>query len=162
MGSRGSVIPLFNEQKKSGTLTITDERMTRFWITLRDAVNFVITSFEIMQSGEIFVPKIPSLKVVDLAQSIAPRAKLKIIGIRTGEKLHEDLITRYEGMNTYELDDRYIIFLSSNEEWKENMNEYNKDDLKKVKSDFEFTSLNNELFLTCDQMKKILKKNGLV
>lgn len=109
-GSRGSVVPLFQECKKKGIVPITDPRMTRFWIALEQGVNFVLESVEEMQGGEIFIPKIPSMKVVDLAKAICPKAKLKIIGIRPGEKLHELLVSKDEGLSTYELKNKYIIY----------------------------------------------------
>jgi UDP-N-acetylglucosamine 4,6-dehydratase (inverting) len=109
IGSRGSVIPLFYEQKKKGVLTITDERMTRFWLTLEQGVNFVLNSIERMQGGEIFVPKIPSMRMMDLAEAIAPEAKKEIIGIRPGEKLHEIMITEDEARHTKEFFDYFII-----------------------------------------------------
>jgi UDP-N-acetylglucosamine 4,6-dehydratase len=109
MGSRGSVIPLFRKLAASGRLPITDRRMTRFWITLDQAVRFVENSFEQMEGGEIFVPRIPSTTVVDLATAIAPHAELHEIGIRPGEKLHEEMISEDDARRTFELDDRYII-----------------------------------------------------
>lgn len=109
IGSRGSVIPLFKEQMKSGLLTITDKRMTRFWITLDYGVHFVIQCVERMKGGEIFIPKIPSMKVLDLANAIAPRAEKKITGIRPGEKLHEVLLTEDEARHTREYDDLFIV-----------------------------------------------------
>ena len=109
VGSRGSVVPLFLKQRANGTVTITDERMTRFWLSLEQGVRFVISCIEQMEGGEVFVPKIPSTKVVDLAQAIAPSAKLEIIGIRPGEKLHELLISQDEARHTIELDRMYVI-----------------------------------------------------
>jgi len=109
IGSRGSVIPLFYEQKKNGVLTITDEKMTRFWLTLEQGVNFVINSIERMLGGEIFVPKIPSMRMMDLAEAIAPEAKKEIIGIRPGEKLHEIMITEDEARHTKEFFDYFVI-----------------------------------------------------
>lgn len=109
VGSRGSVIPLFLEQRNNGSVTITDERMTRFWITLNQGVRLVINSIEKMVGGEIFVPKIPSMRLMDIVQTIAPDAKLKVIGIRPGEKLHEELITREEAPRTKEFDSYYVI-----------------------------------------------------
>lgn len=109
IGSRGSVIPIFIEQKKRGALTITDKRMTRFWITLEQGVNFVIRCLESMQGGEIFVPKIPSMKLVDLATAIAPECELREIGIRPGEKLNEALVTAEEARHALEFDDFYLI-----------------------------------------------------
>ncbi len=109
VGSRGSVVPLFLKQRASGTVTITDERMTRFWLSLEQGVRFVMSCIEQMEGGEVFVPKIPSTKVVDLASAIAPQAKLNIIGIRPGEKLHEVLISQDEARHTLELDKMYVI-----------------------------------------------------
>ena len=109
VGSRGSVVPLFLHQKKNGVITITDTRMSRFWLTLEQGVRFVIGCVEQMTGGEIFVPKIPSMKITDLAKVIAPNSKIKIIGIRPGEKLYETLISENEAPNTYEFKDMYII-----------------------------------------------------
>ena len=109
VSSRGSVIPLFLKQRETGTLTITDERMTRFWITLDQAVHFVIDRLEDMTGGEVFVPKIPSMRIVDLAKAIAPEANFSIIGIRSGEKLHEILISKNESRHTLELEDMFVI-----------------------------------------------------
>jgi len=109
VGSRGSVVPLFKAQAETGVVTITDERMTRFWITLDQAVAFVIDSLGTMGGGEVYVPKIPSMRVTDIAEAIAPEAERRIIGIRPGEKLHELLVTEDESRHTYELDDRYVI-----------------------------------------------------
>ncbi len=109
IGSRGSVIPLFKEQMKTGTITITDERMTRFWITLDQGVRFVIRCIEEMKGGEIFVPKIPSMHITDLADAIAPKAKKSITGIRAGEKLHEVLLTEDEARHAREFDQYYVV-----------------------------------------------------
>jgi UDP-N-acetylglucosamine 4,6-dehydratase len=109
VGSRGSVVPLFLRQRASGKLTITDERMTRFWISLEQGVRFVIRCVEQMQGGEVFVPKIPSMTMLDLAKAIAPEAEVEIIGIRPGEKLHEVLISEDEARTTVELDDMYVV-----------------------------------------------------
>jgi UDP-N-acetylglucosamine 4,6-dehydratase (inverting) len=102
IGSRGSVIPIFKEQAKTGTITITDDRMTRFWITLEQGVRFAMDGIERMRGGEIFVPKIPSAKVIDVANALAPNAEKKITGIRPGEKLHEVLLTEDEARHTAE------------------------------------------------------------
>jgi len=109
VGSRGSVVPLFLKQRESGTVTITDDRMTRFWLSLEQGVHFVINCIEQMEGGEVFVPKIPSTKVIDLARAIVPEAKINIIGIRPGEKLHEDLISDDEARHTVELEKMYVI-----------------------------------------------------
>jgi UDP-N-acetylglucosamine 4,6-dehydratase/5-epimerase len=109
MGSSGSVVPLFKEQKGKGEITITDERMTRFWITLDEGVRFVINSLEKMKGGEIFVPKIPSMKISDVAEAVAPGVSKKIIGMRPGEKLHEVLLTAEESRHVKEFNDYYIV-----------------------------------------------------
>jgi UDP-N-acetylglucosamine 4,6-dehydratase len=109
VGSRGSVIPLFLEQRKTGTVTVTDQRMTRFWITLEQGVRFVIRAIEQMSGGEIFVPKIPSMRIADLIDAIAPGCRLDVIGIRPGEKLHEALLSDHEASHTLELDDMYVV-----------------------------------------------------
>jgi len=109
VGSRGSVVPFFQARASSGELPITDDRMTRFWITLPQGVDFVLNSLLNMQGGEIFVPKIPSVRITDLAQAIAPGATLKVIGIRPGEKLHEEMIGVDDARRTLDLGDRYVI-----------------------------------------------------
>ena len=109
VGSRGSVVPLFLKQRASGRLTITDGRMTRFWISLEQGVRFVIRCIEQMQGGEVFVPKIPSMSMMDLAKAIAPEAEVEIIGIRPGEKLHETLISEDEARTTVELPDMFVV-----------------------------------------------------
>ncbi|MAI90538.1 UDP-N-acetylglucosamine 4,6-dehydratase (inverting) [Ponticaulis sp.] len=111
VGSRGSVVPFFKKLVAEGAefLPITDERMTRFWITLDQGVNFVLSSLELMQGGEIFVPKIPSTTVVELAKSVAPHLPHKVIGIRPGEKLHETMVAEDDGRSTVELSDRFAI-----------------------------------------------------
>jgi UDP-N-acetylglucosamine 4,6-dehydratase len=109
VGSRGSVIPLFEKQKQTGKITITDPRMTRFWITLEQGVRFVLQCTEQMHGGEIFVPKIPTMNIMDLARAMAPEAKIDNIGIRPGEKLHEVLVSEDEARHTLELDDMYVI-----------------------------------------------------
>jgi UDP-N-acetylglucosamine 4,6-dehydratase len=111
IGSRGSVLPLFQQLISEGAsaLPITDVRMTRFWITINQGIDFVVSGIEVMRGGEVFVPKIPSMRVVDLATAIAPNLPHKIVGIRAGEKLHEVMITEDHARNTIELKDRYII-----------------------------------------------------
>ncbi len=151
VGSRGSVVPLFLQQKKSGRITITDSRMTRFWITLQGGVDFVIKNIERMTGGEIFVPKIPSMKIVDLAEAIAPDCKIDSIGIRPGEKLHEVLVSEDDVRNTVEFDDMYVIqpadpmwnFVS----WKSE---------KKLQDDFRFASNTNKDWLTVEQLREIV------
>jgi len=109
VGSRGSVVPLFLKQRANGKITLTDDRMTRFWLSLEQGVRFVINCIEQMEGGEVFIPKIPSTKVTDLARAIAPNAQLDIIGIRPGEKLHEMLISEDEARNTVELDKMFVV-----------------------------------------------------
>jgi len=151
-GSSGSIVPLFNEQKKRGEITITDEKMTRFWIILEQGVHFVIKSIETMKGGEIFIPKIPSMKVIDLAEVIAPGVKKKIIGIRPGEKLHEILLTKEEARHTKETND-YFIIEPEFHFWKGS----NFKDANYLPDGFEYTSNNNDKWITKDQMKEILK-----
>ncbi len=109
VGSRGSVVPVFMKQRESGKVTVTDDRMTRFWLSLEQGVHFVIQSIQEMHGGEVFVPKIPSMKLIDLARAVAPQAKVEIIGIRPGEKLHEVLISEDEARITVEQEDRFIV-----------------------------------------------------
>ena len=109
VGSRGSVIPLFLEQRKAGVVTVTDERMTRFWITLDQGVAFVINCTERMHGGEIFVPKIPSMRIMDLVGAVAPKCDVRVTGIRPGEKLHEALLSDHEAQHAIEYDDMYVV-----------------------------------------------------
>jgi UDP-N-acetylglucosamine 4,6-dehydratase/5-epimerase len=109
VGSRGSVVPVFLRQRETGRLTITDERMTRFWLSLDQGVKFTIRCIEQMKGGEVFVPKIPSMQVVDLARAIAPHSQIEVIGIRPGEKLHEVLISEDEARHTLDLEDMYVV-----------------------------------------------------
>ncbi|MEX0788949.1 MAG: UDP-N-acetylglucosamine 4,6-dehydratase (inverting) [Anaerolineales bacterium] len=109
LGSRGSVIPVFLRQRAQGVLTVTDDRMTRFWISLEQGVRFTLRCLEQMQGGEVFVPKIPSMRVLDLANALAPGSKVEKIGIRPGEKLHEVLISEDESRHSVELDDMYVV-----------------------------------------------------
>lgn len=109
LGSRGSVVPLFQEQAKSGVVTLTDDRMTRFWITLPQAVDFVLRMLDIMVGGEVFVPKIPSMKIIDVARAIAPGCGVETIGIRPGEKLHEEMISESDSRNAIDTGDFYIV-----------------------------------------------------
>ena len=157
LGSRGSVIPFFKEQSKLGVIPITDTDMTRFWLTIEDGVDFVLKSIERMQGGEIFVPKIPSFKVVDVAKVVAPDAKTEIIGIRPGEKLHEVMITEDDSFYTLEFDDYYVIL--SPELMK---SDYYKKNGKKVNAGFRFSSDNNKDWHTLETFKSILIKNNLL
>jgi UDP-N-acetylglucosamine 4,6-dehydratase/5-epimerase len=109
VGSRGSVIPLFRKQRAKGVITVTDERMTRFWLTLDEAVRFVVRCVDLMQGGEVFVPKLPSMRLMDLAKTVAPECRVEVVGIRPGEKLDETLVSRDESRHTVVFDDMYII-----------------------------------------------------
>jgi UDP-N-acetylglucosamine 4,6-dehydratase len=109
IGSRGSVVPLFQAQRRNGTITVTDARMTRFWLPLERGVDFVLKCLDVMQGGEVFVPKIASMKIVDLAAAIAPGCTVAYTGIRPGEKLHEELVSEDEARHTVELDDMFVV-----------------------------------------------------
>lgn len=152
IGSRGSVIPFFKEQKHTGVLPVTDERMTRFWITLEEAVNFVFQSIDRMVGGELFVPKLPSMKVTDLAKAICPKCKIEIIGIRPGEKLHEVMIPLDESRRALELEDCYVI-QPSFEFFEIRPRTYMG---KMITEDFEYNSGTNSWFLSVDEMKGLL------
>lgn len=153
VGSRGSVIPVFLEQKKNGALTITDKKMTRFWITLEEGVDFVIKSLEMMKGGEIFVPKIPSMKILDLADVLAPGAKHKIIGIRPGEKIHELLLGSDEARHAVELKDFFVI-LPENVFWAKSS--FAKG--KKLPDGFFYSSDKNSRWITKNVLKKIVEE----
>ena len=109
VGSRGSVVPLFRDMREGGKLPVTDERMTRFWITLQQSVDFVVMALDKLEGGEIFVPKIPSMRIIDLAKAIAPGCQIEVVGIRPGEKLHEVLITEDDARNVLEYADHFRI-----------------------------------------------------
>jgi UDP-N-acetylglucosamine 4,6-dehydratase len=157
LGSRGSVIPFFKEQSKLGVIPITDPGMTRFWLTIEDGVEFVLKSFERMQGGEIFVPKIPSFKVIDVAKVVAPDVKTEIIGIRPGEKLHEVMITEDDSIDTVEFDEYYAILSSLLKQ-----SNYYKKNGRPVKLGFRFTSDNNQDWHTHESFKKTLIENHLL
>jgi UDP-N-acetylglucosamine 4,6-dehydratase (inverting) len=152
IGSRGSVIPLFLEQRKNGVITITDENMVRFWITLEQGVRFAIDCINRMQGGEVFIPKIPSMKITDLADVIAPEAKRKVIGIRPSEKVNEILLTEEEARHAMEFDD-YFVIKPEHPFWE-------KDNLKGGKSlpsGFRYTSDNNSWWLTRNELEKMIE-----
>ena len=151
VGSRGSVVPLFFEQKKTGRLTITDERMTRFWLTLEEGVQFVKSCLLRMKGGEIFVPKIPSMKVSDLARAIAPDAEIDIIGIRPGEKLHEILLTEDEARHTKEYDSYYAIEPEL-KFWDGDC----KDGGRILEDGFRYASDTNTVWLSINSLKKMI------
>lgn len=149
IGSQGSVIPVFQKQRTSGKITVTDDRMTRFWLTLEQGVRLVIQCLELMQGGEIFVPKIPSMALMDVAEAIAPECKIQIMGIRPGEKLHEILISSPEARHTVELDDMYVIH-PVHSWWKSPV------DGKRLPDGFEYTSDKNERWLTVTDLRMMI------
>jgi UDP-N-acetylglucosamine 4,6-dehydratase/5-epimerase len=151
VGSRGSVIPVFLEQRKRGRITITDPRMTRFWLTLERGVRVVVRCIEQMHGGEIFVPKIPSMRIVDLAETIAPDCAIECIGIRPGEKLHEVLVSEDEARNALETEDMYIIQPShswwSRENWMAG---------KPLAEGFRYASDTNDVWLTGRELRELV------
>ena len=152
VGSRGSVVPLFRRQVAEGRLTITDERMTRFWITLDQAVDLVLFALEHMTGGEIFIPKIPSMRVVDLAEAMAPGMKREIIGIRPGEKLHEILLTVDEARHAVDADEVYVVlpehpWWTDHPRWLEG---------KPLDDDFVYSSETNTWWLDADELRSLL------
>ena len=157
MGSRGSVIPYFQKMKKNGILPITDKRMTRFNITLQEGVDFVIKCLERMWGGELFVPKIPSYRILDVAEAIAPDAKREIIGIRPGEKLHEEMITQTDALNTVVFDD-YFVILPSTSLW--DIDKFRKESNASVgkmcEFGFSYNSGTNEQVLTVGELKQLI------
>ncbi|MCK5232726.1 MAG: UDP-N-acetylglucosamine 4,6-dehydratase (inverting) [Desulfobulbaceae bacterium] len=152
VGSRGSVIPFFIKKKTDGLLPITDPRMTRFWITLEQGVDFVLNCLETMVGGELFVPKIPSMKITDLATAICPECKTEIIGIRSGEKLHEVMISKDDARNTVEFDDYYVIKPS----FRFFQRHFNEKGSKPVPEDFEYSSDTNPSWLSVEDLREII------
>ncbi|MGE5072272.1 MAG: UDP-N-acetylglucosamine 4,6-dehydratase (inverting) [Anaerolineae bacterium] len=151
VGSRGSVVPVFLSQREQGTVTVTDDRMTRFWLSLEQGVRFVIECIEQMRGGEVFVPKIPSMKVIDLAKAIAPDAAISVIGIRPGEKLHEVLISEDEARNTVERDHMYIV-KPPETLWERSL-QY---EGKPLPDGFRYASDNNADWLDVDGIRKLI------
>jgi len=152
VGSRGSVVPVFLQQRRNGRLTITDDRMTRFWLSLEQGVRFVIRCIEEMQGGEVFVPKLPSTRVFDLAKAVAPDAEIEVIGIRPGEKLHEVLINEDEARTTVELEDMFVVQPSSlwfGKDWAEKG--------RKLPDGYRYTSENNPIWLTVEEIKALIE-----
>lgn len=158
MGSRGSVIPFFlNQVAAGGPLTVTDDRMTRFNITLQQGVDFVLENFERMWGGEIFVPRIPSYRILDVAEAVAPGMETKVVGIRPGEKLHEEMITRTDSLSTVQFDD-YFVILPSYHDW--DIDEFraagNGAPGRMCEPGFSYDSGTNEEFLTVDQLRDLI------
>jgi len=146
------VVPIFLVQRNNGKLTITDERMTRFWLTLEQGARFVIRCIEQMHGGEVFVPKIPSTRIVDLARAIAPHAEIEVIGIRPGEKLHEVLIHEDEARSTIEMEDMFVVqptgSLWFGRDW-ENLG-------KRLPDGYRYSSDANPQWLTLDEIKAMV------
>ena len=159
MGSRGSVIPYFLKNKNNQSINITDLNMTRFNITLDEGVKFVLNCLNSMWGGEIFVPKIPSYKIGDLAKAICPNSKIKIIGVRPGEKINEEMVSEHDSLNTIETKDSYIITPTLK------LRNFKREYLKKNKSsksckkDFSYNSKDNSKFLSASEIKNLIKKN---
>ncbi len=159
IGSRGSVIPFFMQKRKEGVLPITDPRMTRFWITLGQGVQFVINSLERMHGGEVFVPKIPSMNIMDVAKVVAPECRTEIIGIRPGEKLHEIMITPDDSYYTVEFDGHYVIQPAA--AW------WNRDVYVRetrgipVQEGFQYSSDRNHDWMTCEQLTDMLNREAI-
>lgn len=155
VGSRGSVVPVFQQQRKRGKITITDARMTRFWLTLDHGVHFVIRCLEQMHGGEIFVPKIPSMRIVDIAEAVAPGCQMEFIGIRPGEKVHEALISEDESRNTVELNDMFVI-QPAHSWWKRE----NWSDGRTLPEGFEYTSDSNSNWMSIDELRRLIEPGG--
>ena len=158
LGSRGSVVPFFRKliRENAESLPITDMRMTRFWITLQRGVDFVLESFAEMDGGEIFIPKIPSMTIVDLARIMAPDLPTREIGIRPGEKLHETLLTSDDARNTLEFDDRFLIKPSGVLKFEGHEYTYDSQKGRAVDPDFEYKSDNNDWWMSDDEMLRYL------
>lgn len=153
VGSRGSVVPFFKKIKETGVIPITDERMTRFWITLDQGVQFVLDNLERMQGGEIFVPKIPSMSIMDLAKAIAPECEINIVGIRPGEKLHEAMIMEDDARHTLEFSEYYVIQPETNWWPKEN-----RVGSKPLDENFRYVSNENPHWLTVEELRHLVKE----
>ncbi|MEA3375894.1 MAG: UDP-N-acetylglucosamine 4,6-dehydratase (inverting) [Chloroflexota bacterium] len=151
VGSSGSVIPVFKRQREGGRITVTDRRMTRFWLTLEQGVRFVISCIEEMHGGEVFVPKIPSMRIMDLAQAVAPGCRVEFIGIRAGEKLHEVLISRDESRYALELKDRFVI--QPVHPW---WNQDNWSEGRPLSDGYRYASNENGWWLTVEELRSMI------
>ena len=148
-GSRGSVVPFFLQERSKGVLPITDERMTRFWITLQQGVDFVLACLDRMKGGEVFVPKIPSMKITDLAKALAPECKHNFMGIRDGEKIHEMMIGSDDARSTLEFDDYFIIGWNGS---------HNDSEGKPCSLNFRYGSDNNDQWLTVENLQEYVEE----
>lgn len=156
MGSRGSVIPFFQKERAKGVLPITDSDMTRFSITLEDGVSLVLHALEHAEGGEIFIPKIPSYRITDVAEAIAPECKTEIVGIRPGEKLHEEMITAADSFSTVDIGDKYVIIPSTHPDpmgFAERLGGTH------VPPGFIYESGTNEDFLSVDQLRTLIDEH---
>lgn len=158
MGSRGSVIPLFLKQREQGRLTVTEPRMTRFWITLEQGVEFVLSCLEHMLGGELYVPKLPSMNIMDLAEAVAPGCETEVVGIRPGEKIHEVMVTADDARLTREYDDHYVI-LPSNEFINRR---FESNGGRPVPEGFEYSSGANPWVLSVEELRATLREQGLM
>ena len=157
MGSNGSVIPFFLNKRKEGLLPITDPNMTRFNISLKDGVKMVMYALQNAWGGEIFIPKIPSYKILDVAKAIAPNCKLEIIGIRPGEKIHEEMITSSDSFTTYDLG-KYYVILPQTTSW--NLNDFiSRFNALPVKNGFSYNSENNSSWETTESLRELIKEH---
>jgi len=154
LGSRGSVIPLFLEQRQRGVVSVTDPRMTRFWLTLEQAVAFVCRCLEIMRGGEIFVPRLPSARVMDLAKAVAPECRVEITGIRPGEKLHETLLTEDETNRALELEDFYVVQPGPIRRWWDNSH---LNGCRPLAKNFQYRSDLNQWWLDSEELRRMLE-----
>ena len=152
LGSRGSVIPVFQRQSRDGIVTVTDERMTRFWLSIDQGVHFTIRCIEQMHGGEVFIPKIPSMRILDVAKAIAPEAEIEIIGIRPGEKLHEVLVSEDESRHTIELDDMFVVEPAGAFWFGHSWHELG----QRPPEGYSYTSNNNEQWLTNEEIGQLL------
>jgi UDP-N-acetylglucosamine 4,6-dehydratase len=152
VGSRGSVVPVFLRQRAQGTITLTDDRMTRFWLSLEQGVRFTIRCIEQMEGGEVFVPKIPSMRVAELAKAMAPDSRIEVIGIRAGEKLHEVLVSEDEARHTVELDEMFVVqpaeALWFGYAWSQRG--------RRLPEGFRYGSDTNDHWLTADEMRSLI------
>ena len=157
MGSNGSVMPFFLNKKKEGVLPITDPNMTRFNISLSDGVDMVLHALETAWGGELFVPKIPSYKITDVAEAIAPECRQEIVGIRPGEKVHEEMITSSDSFSTYDLGKYYVILpLTSNWDLQEYVDHFG---AVKVKEGFNYNSGTNSQWLSVNEIRELIKEH---
>lgn len=161
MGSRGSVIPFFRQHAATGRVPVTDPRMTRFTITLDESVEFVLFCLRQMWGGEIFVPKIPSYRILDLVEAVAPGAEVDVVGIRPGEKLHEEMVTQTDSLSTIEFDD-YLVILPSYEQWdvEDFMASSGPQTGSPTKEGFGYRSDRNDVFLTVDDLRQLISSEA--